>query len=105
MARTLGAAQIETIFDPLQPALQAIDSGRLSGKIAMQVGNRDSQRREPLLDLAYILSNTAYIGADCPKVLKNEIVRIIGHAFSYACTNTRSINSRWQHIRLAWIAR
>src|SRR5262245_20456855 len=32
MARTLGVAQIETIFDPRQPALQAIDSGRLSAK-------------------------------------------------------------------------
>jgi hypothetical protein len=98
----LGVSQIQAILDPLQPALYAVESSRLTGKVTVQVGylaaqagNRDLQRREALLHLTHVLPNFTYIGTDTPQVLENEIVRIVGHGyFFYACVSDGSIYRR-----------
>src|SRR5262245_41447009 len=63
---TLGVAQGQTALDPFEPVLYPVNSARLTGKVAVQVGDfatevsdGDFQRGQASLDVLHVLAELA----------------------------------------------
>ena len=79
MLWALGVAKIETMLDPLQTILDPVYAARLTGEVAMEMSDRNLERRKASLDLAQILAHLTDVGSNGAQMLQNEIVEGLGH--------------------------